>query len=100
MLCRERSTPCFVPSGIGDKCFSKKSHVCRARSVSTSDRRRLLASPHLAQRTARCQTITRRGDVAVEIGKEGHRLPPQVAGAGGLLAKANHHSPVTSRDGS
>src|SRR5438445_392195 len=72
----------------------------RARVVSASYRRRVLASSHLAKGERLSQAFARRGDVSGATGKESRRLSAQVTGAGRLLATTHYRSAVTNGDGS
>jgi hypothetical protein len=96
MFARDTDITRISPERIAGKVFATNVELCGTRSVSTRDRGHLLASPDLAQRASRFQAFNRRRDVSGATGKESHRLPTQIASAGGLLATANYCRAVAS----
>ena len=84
---RQTSSPQVFSEHDRETCAAAhRTDFRRSRRLSTSDRRSLLASPHLAKGASRSQAFTRRSDVSGAAGKESRRLSAQLSSAGGLLA--------------
>src|SRR6266700_5348022 len=100
MFDRCEDTAGVLPRRRLRKVFATDVELCRTRSLSARDRRRLLASPDLAEGAPRSQAIARCSDVAGAAGKESCRLRAQITRLGRLLATPDHCRAVTGRNGS